>query len=153
RLELAGVQVGKRLWNAEQHQLHPSGEKVRQALAAAAIGNFSQLELTELLQQLGCKLVRAARAGRAVVDLSRIPLGQRDEALHVIGLERRVCGENQIDVGAEAYRRKILDLERQVGIEVRTDGELNVGSHQQRVAARGGLGDEVGADIAAPAGL
>src|SRR5205085_480901 len=67
-----------------------SGEDVEQRRAAAAERDVDDVDAGVELEQLAAGMLEAADAGRGIVELARLRLGEREELLHGLHAERRI---------------------------------------------------------------
>src|SRR5450631_4190865 len=96
----------------------------------------------------------AAFAGRGVIELARLRLGERDQLLHVVRGQRRVDQNDERAGGDEPDRREVLArVVADVWIKRRIDGERSGAAEPERVAVGRGLGDLAGAERAAGAAV
>ena len=131
------------------------GDQIAHHRRGAAIGNVHDIEPAgERLELLAAEMKDRAQPGRTVGVFARVLPDQRDETLDVVCRHRRMNPEHRrrhadLRDGREIAHRVV----RHLVVEARIDGVGGDRRHQQRVTVRRGLGDHVGADVAARPGL
>src|SRR4029078_12155429 len=122
-------------------------EQIRQRRPGALVGNMRDLNAGRFREQHGAEMYAAPAAGRSIIQLARLRLGERDELLHVVRGHRRVYQDYERTGGDKADRREVLALiVAGVRIKRRVDGERAGAAEPEGVAVGRGLGDLAGAD-------
>ena len=136
RLQLAALHVGQHVGQREHPDLDVTRQQIRQRGSVAAIGHLVELHAGLLHEKQAGQVVRCAHAGRRVVDLPRLLLGEFDQFLHIVGRKCRVCSEHDRCRGEVGDRHEVLHgVELQVGKDVFED-RGGVAVDDQRVAGR-----------------
>ncbi len=158
RDQLAALDLRQRRRQVVEHQVHRAADQVEQRRPRAAVREVDHVGAGHRLEELARQVDRGAVAARRHVELARVGARVGDQRAHVGdavgGRLRRVHDEDVRHAGDERDRREVLD--RVVGhlrIQRRIDRLRADRSHQQRVAVGRRLGDEIGAQVAAGAGL
>ena len=138
---------------ADQAERDLAADQIGDQLAAAAVRHVLDVEPAGLLlEQLAGEVLRRGGARRAEGELAGLALGELDQLLQRIGLQRRVRDDQVRAEDRVGDRRKVLDrIMVELGVHRRRD-HVDVGVHEQRVAVGRGARHVVGADQAAAAG-
>ena len=151
-LQLARLHVRDRRRDRVEHDRHVAAEHVVQGRRVALVRDVGQFDACQVLEQFARQMRAGAGTAGGVGVLARVRLQQRDQFLDTVGGKRRLRDEDQRDVAHVNDRRQVaLEVVRQFADQVLVGREHRV-AHQQRVSV-GGLGDEVGTDQRARAGL
>ena len=141
----------QRRGQADERGVHLPTEQIGNRGGRTLVRDVSQFYARRRIQELTRQVMRRAAAGGAEVVLLRLRLGERDHVLDRLRPYRRTGDENDGRRARAGDGREILHrIERQFAVEAGIDGERN-DRHQQRVTVRRGLGDDIGADVAARA--
>ena len=133
---------------AERHR-HLAGDRGSEAWHAATIGDMRDLDARQSVELGERKVRRRPDAGGTRGQLRRLRLRELNQPPHRIRRQRRIGHEYQRILAGYDDRCKIAQrivFDAAVGRDI--DGERRVGREEQRVAVRGRLGHEIGADIA-----
>jgi hypothetical protein len=153
RLELAGLDVGLDVAHRREHQLHLARQQVLHGGRGALVGDVDDVHARLHLEGLARHVQRRAHRADGEVQLPRLGLGQRDELAHVLHRQARAGHQDRRRGGHAGERGEVLHrVEGQRGVQRGVDGVAGE-AQQQRVAVGRGLGDRVGGDVAARAGL
>ena len=127
-------------------------DEVVQRRAGALVGHAQEFDACLLLEHLGEQVRRAAQRRDRHRQLARPRLRVGDEFRDGAHRHRRMHEQQVGDLGDDDDRREVLRRrERQVRVERRRGRHRAERALHERVAVRRGLGDEVGADVAAAA--
>ena len=149
------------LGKAEELELHLGGairngvtkKEIGERRRGAFVRNVYEFHSRHGVEQLAREVRRRAVPRGGEVDLARPCSCERDQLLHRPRRKRRMNDQHVGCGRGERDRREILDrIEGHFGEEARVDRERSRRAHQDRVTVGRGLGDDVGADIAARAG-
>ena len=137
---------------AGEHEVDMAGDHVVQRRSGPVIRNVRELDAGQRLEPLHGEVLRAAEAGRRIVELVRMGLGEGDEAI-----ERR---ERSLVADGQHIRQRRNDRDRHEGawvvrdfpVEALVDHQHGRRGREQRVSVRLRLEDHLGADAAGRAG-
>ena len=133
-------------------ELDLARQEVAQSLRAALIWHVRGLDPGQLIENHRREMGAGASAGRKIIELTRVRLGERDEFLDRLGGQRGMDDKCQWRGGHQRDRREIAhEVVRRFGEQAHVDRLCRDRRHQERIAVGRRLGDEFRADIAARA--
>ena len=134
------------------HRLHMAADQIGDRPGCALVRHVDDIHAGLELEELHRQMLRAAAAGRRVVQLARLLLNQGDELAHVLRRHLRIDVDAERADGEQRDRREVLDRIERRRLERRVGGEGRRGE-KKRVAIRRRLGRRLGTDVAGGAGL
>ena len=153
RAQLAALDVREHVVDAGAAHRHPAAEQIRERLRAAFIWHVVQLDPGHRGKQRTQQVLRAAIAGRRVVNRARLGFRQRHQLRDVPGRE---CDRHHQHIRRRAKIDHHFKIADRIVVELfvqRAADQVRVGGDQQRVTIRRRLGDKLRPDGAARARL
>ena len=150
RAQLAGANVRKRGSNGRELHLQAAGDHVGDRLRRGLVGNMGKVDPSHGCEQCSRKVGKTGHACRPVIERAWFRFGERDEFCQAVRGQARIDHQHVGCAADQRDRREILDrIIRQVRAEAERDSVGARGCDAHRVAVGRGLGDRVGAEIAA----
>src|SRR5204863_3395956 len=136
-----------------EHQLNLSTHQVGESGCAALVRYVRHVDARHGLEQLARKMDRCPASGGGEVELTGLFLGKLDQVGNRVDRQAGRDLENVGHAGDQNDRDEILHVVvGHLGVKAGIDRMRADGSHEQRIAVGGALGDQVRADIASCAG-
>ena len=124
--------------HAVEHHGDASRQQVRHCRSCTAIWHVQSVNAGLLLEQFDAEMQRRAGAGRGIAEFAGIGLEQRDEALQVLGRQRRRNHHHRREPRGDRNRSEVANP---VIRQIRSDGRMHDAGRrviEQRIAVRVG---------------
>ena len=133
-LDFAGAHLLGHGGDGVKHQVNLAADHVSAGARAAFVGHVNGIDVGHALEQFAGHVIRRAGAGRCVVQLAGVGLGEGEQVFEVVGCHLGVGDQHQVGVINGRHGHKVAHQHKRLDRDQRLVDGVRVGHQQQRVA-------------------